>query len=103
MRAGTNAALRATEIGADLIIKGTKVDGVYDSDPVLNPDAVRFDTISYTDIIEKELKVMDATAITLCKENNIPIIVCKLLEHDNLRRIVTGEKIGTIVKGVVNG
>ena len=99
----TAAALRAIEIEADAILKGTKVDGVYDSDPVKNPKAIRFDSISYSDVIEKELRVMDATAITLCRENDIPIIVFKLLEKGNLKRIILGEKVGTIVQGDNHG
>ena len=95
----TAAALRAIEIQANVIIKGTKVDGIYDSDPFTNIHAVKYHKINYTDVIEKELGVMDATAVTLCRENNIPIIVFKLLEKGNLKKIVLGEKIGTIVKG----
>jgi uridylate kinase len=93
------AALRAIEVGADAILKGTKVDGVYSADPVKYPDAVRYEDISYSEVIEKELRVMDATAITLCKENKIPIIVFKLLERGNLKHILLGKKLGTIVQG----
>jgi uridylate kinase len=95
----TAAALRAIEIGADVVLKGTKVDGVYDSDPVKNTRARRYDQLTYTDVIEQELGVMDATAVTLCRENSIPIIVFKLLAKNNLRRIVMGEPVGTIVQG----
>jgi uridylate kinase len=95
----TAAALRAIEIDADAILKGTKVDGVYSADPMLDKNAVKYDIISYAEVIEKELRVMDATTMTLCRENHIPIIVFKLLETGNLRKIVFGEKIGTIVKG----
>ena len=95
----TAAALRAIEIEADAVLKGTKVDGVYDSDPVENPKAVRYNRISFNEVIEKELKVMDATAVTLCRENRIPIIVFKLLQKGNLKRVVMGETIGTIVEG----
>lgn len=98
----TAAALRAIEIQANAILKGTKVDGVYDSDPVHNTDAVKYDVIRYAEVIEKELGVMDATAVTLCRENDIPIIVFKLLESGNLRKIVLGENVGTIVKGVID-
>jgi len=93
----TAAALRAAEIGADVLIKGTKVDGVYDSDPMKNPKAIMFQELSHSDIIEKKLKVMDATAASLCRENNIPIIVYNLYQKDNLRKIVFGKKIGTLI------
>ena len=96
------AALRAIEIGADVILKGTKVDGIYSADPVKDKNAVRYSNITYAEVIEKELEVMDATAVTLCKENNIPIIVFKLLEKENLRKIVLGKRIGTIVQGEAN-
>ena len=95
----TAASLRAIEIEADAILKGTKVDGVYDSDPMVNAHAVKYDSISFSEVLEKELKVMDATAVTLCKENRIPILVFKLLERGNLKRIVMGESIGTFVHG----
>lgn len=96
----TAAALRAIEIGANAILKGTKVDGVYDKDPIITNDAVKYDTVSYNEVLEKELKVMDATAVTLCRENSIPIIVFKLLEKGNLKKVVTGQKIGTVVGGL---
>ena len=95
----TAAALRAIEIGADAILKGTKVDGVYSADPEKEKNAVKFAEISYSEVIEKELKVMDATAVTLCKENNIPIVVFKLLVKGNLEKVILGEGIGTIVRG----
>ena len=95
----TAAALRAIEIDADVILKGTKVDGVYNADPMEVKNAIKYDSITYAEVIEKELRVMDATAVTLCRENHIPIIVFKLLETGNLRKIVFGENIGTIVKG----
>ena len=98
----TAAALRAIEVGADAILKGTKVDGVYNADPVKEKNAVKFDTVTYAEVIERELRVMDATAVTLCRENEIPIIVFKLLEKGNLRRIVLGENVGTIVRGETN-
>lgn len=95
----TAAALRAIEIDADAILKGTKVDGVYSEDPVKNNQAVRFSKLSFSDILEKELRVMDATAVTLCRENKIPIVVFKLLQKGNLLKIVTGKKVGTYVGG----
>lgn len=98
----TAAALRAIEVGADAILKGTKVDGVYTADPMKEKNAVKFDSVSYAEVIEKELRVMDATAVTLCRENDIPIIVFKLLEKGNLKRIVLGENVGTIVRGEAN-
>ena len=95
----TAAALRATEIGADVVMKGTKVDGVYDDDPKKNPSARMFDTLSYMEVLSRRLKVMDLTAISLCMENKLPIIVFNLLKKGNLKRILTGEKIGTKVGG----
>ena len=96
----TAASLRAVEIEADVILKGTKVDGVYDSDPALNKDAKRYKTLTHMDILKKGLKVMDATAATLCMDNELPIIVYNLTIPGNLRRIVLGENIGTKVTGV---
>ena len=93
----TAASLRAMEIGADVILKGTKVDGVYDSDPVVNKDAKRFTTLTYLDVLKMGLKVMDATAISLCKDNNLPIIVFNLREKGNVKRVVMGEDIGTVI------
>ena len=93
----TAAALRATELKAEVLIKGTKVDGVYDLDPIKNKDAIKFDEISFSDVIAKNLRVMDLTAITLCKENNLPIQVFNINNHGNLSRLITGEKIGTKV------
>ncbi len=95
----TAAALRAVEIGAQAILKATKVDGVYDADPMKNPAAKRFDRIAYIDVLNRNLRVMDTTAISLCMENKLPILVFKLLEAGNLRRIVLGEEIGTLVGG----
>lgn len=89
------AALRASEIGADCLLKGTKVDGIYDSDPVTNPDATRFDTLTYQDAISKQLKVMDTAAFSLCQENNIPIVVFNFFNPDELRKVVDGEHVGT--------
>jgi uridylate kinase len=94
----TAAALRATEIGAEALLKATKVDGVYDKDPVTHPDARRFDTLTYREVLDRGLAVMDATAITLCRENSLPIVVCNLFERGNLARIVKGEKVGTWVR-----
>ena len=91
------ASLRAAEIKADAILKATKVDGIYDADPVIVKDANRFDQISYMDVLREGLKVMDATAISLCKENNIPIIIFDLNKHGNIRRVVTGEKVGSLI------
>jgi uridylate kinase len=92
------AALRCAELQADVLLKATKVDGVYDSDPVKNPGAKKFDTITHAEALSRNLKIMDATALSLCMENSIPIIVFKLLESGNLRKCVEGGAIGTIVK-----
>ncbi len=96
----TAAALRAIEIQADVILKGTRVQGVYDSDPELNPNAVKFQNISYLDILNKDLKVMDLTAITLCRENKLPIIVFDMNTPGNLKKLLMGENIGTLVQNV---
>ena len=92
------AALRANEINADIILKGTRVDGIYDSDPEKNPDAIKFDDISFAKVISMGLSVMDMTAFTLCKENNLPIIVFDINEPGHLTRIANGERIGTLVR-----
>ncbi len=89
------AALRATEMGVEAVLKGTKVDGVYDKDPVSNPDAVRFDSLSYEDAISKQLKIMDTAAFSLCQDNDIPIIVFNFFNEKELYRLMTGEKVGT--------
>ena len=95
----TTAALRAAEINAEAILLAKKgVDGIYDSDPKLNKDAKKFDTLSYLDILSKNLKIMDATATSLCMDNNIPLVVFGIDDPDNIVRVVEGEKIGTIVK-----
>jgi len=94
----TAAALRAMEIKAEVVFKGTKVDGIYDSDPLKNPKAKKFERLTYLDVLKKDLKVMDATAISLCKDNKLPIIVYDLKSSGTLRRIVQGETIGTLVK-----
>ncbi len=93
----TAAALRAVEIEADVIIKGTRVDGVYSSDPEKNPDARRFDTITHDDVLQRNLRVMDLTAITLCRENDLPIVVFDINIPGNLKRLVLGETVGTLV------
>lgn len=93
----TAAALRAMEIKADVILKGTKVNGIYDSDPVRNPSATMYDKLSFLSVLNKSLKVMDATAITLCMDNGLPLIVFNLTEPGNLKRVVLGEKMGTLV------
>lgn len=93
----TAASLRAMEIKADVIIKATKVDGIYDADPELVSDATRFEQISYMDVLKQGLRVMDATAISLCRENNLPIIVFNLNVEGNIRRVVLGEKVGSLV------
>ena len=93
----TAAALRATELKSEVLIKGTKVDGVYDKDPVLNSDAKKFKKLSYSEVISKNLRVMDLTAITLCKENNLPVQVFDINKYGNLRKLVLGKNIGTII------
>ena len=95
----TAAALRAMEIGASLLLKGTKVDGIYDADPVLHPNAKRFDELPFADVLNKGLKVIDATAATLCMDNNLPIVVFKLKEPGNIKRIVCGYRVGTFMQG----
>lgn len=95
----TAAALRALEIGADALLKATKVDGVYSADPVANPDAVRYDSLGYDDVLRMRLSVMDLTAITLCRENRLPIRVFDMGVPGNLRRVVRGEAVGTLVGG----
>ena len=98
----TAAALRAVEIEADVIIKGTRVDGVYDSDPERNPEAMRFPEISYIDVLKKDLKVMDMTAITLCRENKLPILVFNMNTPGNLKRLIMGESVGTRVQELLS-
>lgn len=95
----TAAALRAMEIGADVIMKATKVDGVYNADPMKDKTAVKFSQLSYIEVLQKDLKVMDATAISLCMDNNLPIIVFNLTVPGNIKKIVLGEEIGTLVTG----
>ncbi len=93
----TAAALRATELGAEVLIKGTKVDGVYDKDPVVHSDAVKYDRVSYKEAIQKELRIMDMTAISLCKENSLPIKVFNINHTGDLKKLILGEPIGTLV------
>jgi uridylate kinase len=93
----TAAALRAMEMKAEVLLKATKVDGIYTADPMTTPDAERYDTISYIKVLERGLKVMDATAISLCMDNKLPIIVFNLRTHGNLKRVVSGEQVGTTV------
>lgn len=93
----TAAALRAMEIKADVILKGTKVNGIYDSDPLRNPSATMYETLSFLSVLNKSLQVMDATAMTLCMDNGLPLIVFNLTEPGNLKRVVLGEKMGTLV------
>jgi uridylate kinase len=95
----TTAALRGAEIDAEVILKATKVDGIYDADPTLNPQARRYETLSYHDVLTKDLRVMDSTAIALCKENKLPIVVFDLTTPGNIYRVVQGEPIGTTVGG----
>ncbi len=99
----TAAALRAMEIGAEVIMKATRVDGVYSADPLKEPSAVKFDQLTYIEVLQKNLRVMDATAISLCMDNNLPIIVFNLTAPGNIKRIVSGEKIGTLVTGRKHG
>jgi len=93
----TAAALRANEIGAEVILKATKVDGIYDADPKKHPEAKKFDRITYLEALQRQLKVMDSTAFTLCMDNRMPIIVFDLFKAHNLKRVVLGEKVGTLV------
>ncbi len=94
----TAAVLRAMEINADVILKGTKVDGVYDKDPMKDASAKKFSELSYIDVIGKELNVMDYTAVTLCMDNNLPLIVFSIKEKENIRKILLGDKVGTLVR-----
>ena len=94
----TAAALRALEIGADVLLKATKVDGIYNADPVLHPDAVRYDTLTYEQVLQQRLGVMDLTAITLCRDNKLPLVVFDLTRPGNIRRVVLGEAVGSRVQ-----
>jgi uridylate kinase len=93
----TASALRAVEIGADVLLKGTRVDGVYTSDPEKDPEAAKFDKISFGEVIDRRLEVMDSTAFTMCRENNMPVIVFDMNKIGNLNKLINGEKIGTLV------
>ncbi|EAT16704.1 UMP kinase [Desulfuromonas acetoxidans] len=95
----TAASLRAMEIGAEVILKATKVDGVFDADPAKNPAAKKYDSLSYLDVLQKGLQVMDATATSLCMDNDLPILVFNLTQPGNIKKVVLGDPIGTIVKG----
>ena len=95
----TTASLRAMEIGADVILKATKVDGIYEADPMVDKNARKFEELTYLDVLKKQLKVMDATAISLCMDHGIPIIVFNLKKKGNIKRTVLGEKVGTKVRG----
>jgi len=95
----TAASLRAAEIGAEVILKATKVDGVYTADPAKDPNAVRYENLTYLEVLKNGLQVMDSTATSLCMDNNLPIIVFDLTRHGNIRKVVCGEPIGTLVKG----
>lgn len=95
----TAAGLRAVEIGADIVCKATKVDGVYDADPMINPNAVRYRELTYLEVLSQKLKVMDSTAISLCMDNELPVLVFNMLEPGNLKRAMLGEPIGTVVRG----
>jgi uridylate kinase len=95
----TAAALRAMEMKADVILKGTKVDGIYTADPMTHPEATKLERISYLEVIERRLKVMDATAITLCMDNRLPIIVFNMATPGHLRRAILGEPVGSLVTG----
>src|SRR6201999_1828401 len=93
----TTAALRASEIHAEIILKATKVDGIYDSDPKSNPNALRYETVTFAEALTKRLKIMDSTAFSLCMDNRIPIIVFDMAKPENIKRVVRGEKVGTLV------
>ena len=93
----TASALRAVETGADVLLKGTRVDGVYTADPEKDPNAIKYENVTFAEVIEKRLKVMDSTAFTMCRDNNMPIIVFDMNKPGNLRKLVNGEKTGTLV------
>jgi len=95
----TAAALRACEIGCEVLLKATKVDGVFNADPVRNPDAVKYDHLNFMKVLRDRLRVMDSTAISMCMDNNLPIIVFNLKKQGNIRSVITGEKVGTLVNG----
>lgn len=95
----TAASLKAVEIGAEAILKGTKVDGVYSADPMKDPTAVRFDRLTFIDVLTRRLKVMDATAISMCMDHNLPVIVFNIFERGNLKKVVAGKNLGTVIYG----
>jgi uridylate kinase len=95
----TTASLRAMEVGAEVILKATKVEGVYDADPLKHEEAHKFEELTYIEVLNRELKVMDSTAISLCMDNQLPIIVFNIMEKGNIKRVVSGEPIGTLVSG----
>jgi len=99
----TAASLRAVELSAEVILKATKVDGVYSADPMIDKNAVRYEDLTYIDVINQNLKIMDATAITLCMDNNLPIIIFNLTEKGNIRKVIQGKKVGTLISGGSNG
>ncbi|HEY3333793.1 MAG TPA: UMP kinase [Candidatus Limnocylindrales bacterium] len=99
----TAAALRAVEIGAEVLLKATKVDGVYDADPMVDPNARRYDRLSYQDVLRDQLKVLDAAAVSLCQENDLPILVFDLNAPDNIRRVAAGEPVGTLISAQTGG
>ena len=99
----TAAALRAVEIGAEVLLKATKVDGVYDADPMKDPTARRYDRLTYQDVLRDQLKVLDAAAVSLCQENDLPILVFDLNTPDNIRRVATGEPVGTLISAQTGG
>ena len=99
----TAAALRAVEIGAEVLLKATKVDGVYDADPMKDPSAVRYDRLAYSDLLRDQLKVLDATAVSLCMENDLPIIVFNLHHPESITRVAAGESVGTLISGTQTG
>jgi len=94
----TAATLRAVEMEADVVLKGTRVDGVYTSDPEKDPEAVKYEELSFSEAIEKELRILDQTAFTMCKENNLPIIVFNMNERGSLKNLLSGKKVGTLIK-----
>jgi uridylate kinase len=95
----TAAALRAIEVNAEIILKATKVDGIYDKDPVIHKDALKYSEITYLEVLNKGLKVMDATAVSLCMDNKLPMIIFNLTKAGNIKKVLLGEKIGTTIKG----
>ncbi len=94
----TTAALRGVEIGAEVLLKGTRVDGVYTADPEKNPEATKYDTVSFQEVLDKKLRIMDQTAFTMCRENELPILVFNMDKPGNLKKVISGEKIGTLIK-----